>query len=59
LSERNTMLARVVDEEEADGTLMAEEEAGDKAITGGEEVTMVNASSHLNQKFRKEQTGLH
>jgi hypothetical protein len=59
LNERNTTLARVVDEEEVDGMLMVEEEAGDRATTGGEEATMVNASSHSNQNFRKEPADLH
>lgn len=49
LSGRNTTLAKVVvelevDGEEDDGMVMVEGEAGDKpTITGGEEVTMVNA----------------
>jgi hypothetical protein len=49
LSGRNTTLVKVVvelvvDGEEDDGMVMVEGEAGDKpTITGGEEVTMVNA----------------
>ena len=59
MNERNTTLARVVDEEEVDGMLMVEEEAGDRATTGGEEATMDNASSRSNQNFRKESADLH
>lgn len=44
LNGRNTMLARVVDEEEADGTPTVEEEA-DRVTIGGGEVTTVNVSS--------------